>query len=393
MTVTVAHRVLVLTTGYQPTIGGAETYARTVAHGLAACGHDVRVVTDHVAGTPDRTVEGPVEVIRLRRYRELLDDESKLAWEQLYFGVLPELAEVLLDRRPDVVLANSLETTIVGRIVADQWEVPLIGAYHEQAPEVEPFGHGRLTTVYGRLAPDLILAGSRFYAARARRHLPADRVRLVYHGVDTDLFRPDLNRQQTRARHGVGADQLLILNSGRLKERKGQLELIRAFAMVDDPRAQLLIVGSVSSASLGYAELLESEIDRLGLRDRAAIARDVAYSSMPTVLAAADIVAQPSLAEGLGLAVLEAMSAGRPVVATRIGGFDELRMTTDNAVLIDPSDVPGLARALARLVADGDGRAALGRAGRHHVVENFSLKAMIEQTDLAVRGVIARCSR
>lgn len=382
-------RVLLLTSAYPPVVGGAETYARTVARGLVARGHDVTVVTDQVPGAPSRTVDGALRIARLGGYRGLLVDESKLAWEQLYFGLLGELAAVVGDVRPDVVLANSLETTIVGRVVADDCGVPLIGAYHEQAPEAEPFGRGVLATVYGRLAPDMVLAGSHFYAERALHHLPPDRVRLVYHGVDTDMFGPDVPRAPMRERHGVCDDDLLVVSLGRLKERKGQLELVRAFGRLTGSPARLLIVGSVSSASTEYAGLLEAEIDRLGLRGRAAVDRGLGYESMPAVLAAADVVAQPSLAEGLGLAVLEGMSAGRPVVATSIPGFDELRLTESIALVVAPGDVPALAAALQRLVDDAGLRRALGHAGREHVIACFSLRSMIERTDAAVREVVA----
>jgi glycosyltransferase involved in cell wall biosynthesis len=382
-------RVLVLTTGYHPTIGGAETYARTIGHALAARGHDVLIATDRVGGEPGRSVDGPVRVARLHEYRSLLDDPSKLAWEQLYFGVLPELGRVLGDWRPDVVLANSLETTIVGRMVADDLDIRLVGAYHEQDPLGEPFGIGRMSLAYRRSAPDLVLAGSRMYADRARAFLPADRVRLVHHGIDTDLFHPDTDGSAMRKRFGIEDEHVLIVNSGRLKERKGQLELVRAFATVADGSARLLIAGSVSSASIDYADGLYAEIDRLGLTARVTIAQDITYPEMPGLLAAADMVAQPSLAEGFGLAVLEAMSTARPVIATRIDGFEDLRLTPDNAVVVATREVDRLGHALAGLVADAGRRAALGQAGRCHVVENFSLAAMADRTELAVRSVIA----
>ncbi len=292
--------------------------------------------------------------------------------------------------RPDVVVSNSLEMTIVGRIVADQYDAPLVGIYHEQAPEAEPFGRGRMSLAYRRAAPDLVLAGCEFYAERARSFLSDEIVRVVYHGVDTGLFSPRTSRLKVRSRYGLRDDEILIVNSGRLKPRKGQLELVRAFASICDERARLLIVGSLSSASIEYADSLEKEINRLDVGHRTIIDRNVGYVDMPEVLAAADLVAQPSLAEGFSLAVLEAMSVGRPVITTRIASSAEMRLSSDNAILVAPGEVDELASALNELVDDRDLRLMLGRAGRKHVVDNFSLDNMIEQTDQAIRSLVAR---
>ncbi|MDT7782683.1 MAG: hypothetical protein QOF58_1102 [Pseudonocardiales bacterium] len=381
-------RVLLLTSGYAPIIGGAETYAQTLAEGLAASGHEVLVVTDQVAGHPASERLGGVRVARLSGYRALLDDPSKLPWEQLYFGVLPELEEVLRGFTPQLVVANNLETTVIGRVVAFELDVPLVGTYHEHAPEEEPFGQGKMALGYRFLSPDLVLAGSRSYQARALRHLPADRVRLIYHGVDTDTFRPDVGGAAVRARYGIAPDEKLVVNSGRLKPRKGQLALLRAFAAQDDPSARLLIVGGVSSASLEHAALLESEIDQLGLRSRVRIDREVTYQQIPAVLAAADVVAQPSTSEGLGLALIEAMAMGRPVIATNIPGFDEILTADGLALVVEPDDVDGLAAALRTMLADPGARARLAAAGHQHAVEHFSRKKMLEHTEAALLEVV-----
>lgn len=382
-------RVLLLTSGWPPTMGGAETYAYTLAEGLAERGHEVVVATDRVAGTPVRDRVGTVDVLRFGEYHDLIADPSKLPWEQLYFGLLPELAARLDRWRPDVVVANSMETTVVGRILAAQWNLPLVGSYHEHAPQDEPFGAGKMAMAYGWLRPDLVLAGSRSYAERALRHLPAHMVRLIHHGVDTRTFRPDVDGSAFRARYGITRGETLVVNAGRLKPRKGQLGLIHAFAALGHhDGARMVIAGDVSSASLDHAALLESEIDRLGLRDRVRIDREVGYAEMPALLAAADVVAQPSLSEGLGLSLIEAMSSGRATVATRIAGFDEI-VTRDGLVeQVDPDRTDQLTAALDRLLGDHEHRALLADSGRRHVVEHFSRTRMLERTEQALREAV-----
>ena len=385
-------RTLILTSSYPPTMGGAETYAHTLAHGLARDGFDVVVVTDAVAGAPrDERTDG-VTVARRDGYRALLADPGKLPWEQLCFGLLPDLEDVLRDWRPHVVVANSLECTVLGRIVADDLGVPLVGAYHEHDPRLEPFGAGRLSLGYRVLAPDLVLAGSTSYAARALEHLPAERVALVLHGVDTDVFddRPELRDQASavRRRYGVQDHELLVVTSGRLKERKGHLELIRAFASLRRTDAVLAVVGGVSSSSLEYADTLAETVAAC-TDARVVVDTTASLADMPAVLAASDVVAQPSRSEGLGLALLEAMSMARPVVATRIDGFDEVLGPDGPAVRVPVGDVDAIADALTTLLDDADLRRTLGAQAREHVLAGFSRRRMIASTAALLEQVAA----
>ncbi|MBV9023272.1 MAG: glycosyltransferase family 4 protein [Streptomycetaceae bacterium] len=264
-----------------------------------------------------------------------------------------------------------------------------MAAFHEQAPEREPLGLGRLRLVYDTLRPTLVLAGSCFYADRARRF--GARTELIYHGVDTDVFHPKVDPGPTRRRYGYADGDVVIVCAGRLKERKGILETLHAFAEVHAAHrgTRLLVVGSVSSASLEYAARLESDVERLGLRDVVTIDRTVTFSQMPQILAAADIVAQPSLEEGLGLAVLEAMSAGRPTVTTDIPGITEILTTPGIALTVPPGHVRPLAAALETLVRSPRQRAELAAKGREHVETHFSRQHMARRTEAAIQSVTA----
>lgn len=377
-------RILLLTSGFPPVVGGAETYAWTVASALADRGHEVVVLTDGADGADgvDGTSTAPrFRVHRLTGYLELLADPSKLRWEQLYFGLLPETSAALGAWRPDIVLANSLETTVLGRIVAEEFTVPLVGAYHEHAPQHEPFGVGRLSAVYGFLRPDLVLAGSGFYQERAVTRLGGDRVRLIHHGVDTELFHPGVDGAAVRSRYGVGPGDLFVVSAGRLKPRKGHLELVRAVALLGRSDVRLLIAGSVSSASVAYAEDLRRAVEESGLSGRVTIDRTISHRDMPAVLAAADVVAQPSHEEGLGLSVLEAMSSGRPVVTCSVPGIREILTAADLAVLAPPGDSAALAQALSTCLDDEGLRTSLARRGREHVLRHFSQQRMIDATE------------
>jgi glycosyltransferase involved in cell wall biosynthesis len=103
-------------------------------------------------------------------------------------------------------------------------------------------------------------------------------------------------------------------------------------------------------------------------------------SGAAACLAAADVVALPSLQEGLGVAALEAMAAGRPVVGSRVGGLAEAVIHERTGLLVLPGDPHALALALARVARDAALRARLGAAGRAHVLERYTLARMAEGT-------------
>ncbi|WP_225824066.1 glycosyltransferase family 4 protein [Streptomyces naphthomycinicus] len=387
-------RILMLTSSFHPVIGGAETYAFEIARGLAGAGHTVWVVTDLPRGIPaDADVPGDPEgvvVRRLHRFQADLEDAAKIRWEQMAHGLHTELAACLEEARPDVVMTNSLDTAVLGKTLAIAAGIPWAASFHEQDPGGEPLGEARMRLVYGLLAPRLVLACSEPFAERARRWGSKDRTVLVHHGVDTDLFHPGRASDAVRRRYGIADESLLVVSAGRLKARKGHLETIRAFAQLHAkfPEARLLIVGSVNSASEEYAGRLESELDRLGLRELAQIDRDVTFDGMPGILASADIVSQPSHAEGLSLALLEALSSGRATVATDIPGTREILPVPGIAEVVPPQEVAPLAEALIRLAGDRALRDAYGRRARAHVEESFSCRRMVEETAALLSGLI-----
>ncbi|GAA2802800.1 hypothetical protein GCM10010441_29400 [Kitasatospora paracochleata] len=385
-------RLLILTATFHPLIGGAETYAFQVAQLLAARRHQVTVATDLPSGhQPGEQIDGDpagVRVERLSSYRTTT--ESTIAWEQMAFGLLPELQYLVDDFRPDILLSNSLDTAITAKMLALGADIPWAAAFHEQQPEAEPLGAGRLRMVYETLRPDLVLAGSAFYAARALHWAPDLATALIHHGVDTDLFHPARREPHVRERYGLTREHLLIVCAGRLKHRKGMHNLLPAFAEIHrrHPETRLLIAGSVNSASRAYADQLHAQIGALELDGVVTVDETVPYTGMPALLAEADIVAQPSLAEGLGLAVLEAMASGTPVITTDIPGTREITTRSDIALVVAPDQVPPLAKALDQLVTDPHVRKSLGERARAHVEEHFSHARMADHTQAALADLI-----
>ena len=108
------------------------------------------------------------------------------------------------------------------------------------------------------------------------------------------------------------------------------------------------------------------------------------------ILAALDLFVMPSLAEGLGVAALEAMACGLPVVASAVGGLRDLVTDGATGLLVPPADPVALAKAINKLASEPKLRAAMGAAGRIRVADHFSLAAMAQRTLALYRDCLAR---
>jgi glycosyltransferase involved in cell wall biosynthesis len=191
----------------------------------------------------------------------------------------------------------------------------------------------------------------------------------VPNGVDAARFALDDDPAQMRSEYGLPARGPVIGTVGRLTALKRQDVLLNGFARLDHPTARLLIVGDGPAR-----EELVNLAARLGITDRVVFA---GYRERPErALAAMDVFALTSDSEGMPLAILEAWAAGKPVLATRVGGVPELVADGRTGVLFPAGDDAALAYRLNRLLADVPAAAAMGAAGRALVRERYDTRAM-----------------
>jgi glycosyltransferase involved in cell wall biosynthesis len=186
-------------------------------------------------------------------------------------------------------------------------------------------------------------------------------VSVVYNGVDTTHFAP---RQRPAAREG---SRVRFAALGRLDPRKG-LDLALA-ALVKVPRAELDIVGDGEARAS-----LEQLVRRLGLGDRVRFSGFA--SDVRDAIARCDVALSSSRQEGLGIALLEAMAMGRPVVAVPVGGVPEIVRPGESGWLADVRSVDALARVMNAAIEDPDERLRRGIRAREDVVSRFSIAAM-----------------
>jgi glycosyltransferase involved in cell wall biosynthesis len=166
-----------------------------------------------------------------------------------------------------------------------------------------------------------------------------------------------------------------ILFLGQVEPRKGIYELLGALALLKDrfPSSILAIGGQ------GELEQVRQRAHELGLADRVSELGWVTAGQKAQELARAAIFCLPSHAEGLPMALLEAMAAGKAVVTTGVGGIPDAVVDGENGLLVEPGDVEGLAAALARLLGTDDERRRLGERARATIRERFESGVVIER--------------
>lgn len=228
------------------------------------------------------------------------------------------------------------------------------------------------------------------------RHLVDDfkreeaKVRLIFNGVDASKFRNDYTEDRKRAvkkKYGL-KDGPVVGIICRLAGDKGHAFLIEAFkgVLLRVPEAQLVIVGE---GKLKHD--LESRVDRLGIRDSAHFFD--ATTDPREFLAIMDVFTRPSIEEGFGIAVVEAMLMGAPVVATNVGGFKSILNEGEFGILVEPKDVPGLKDALVKMLTDRSFAEKTALAARQHAVLNFSAEKQAAQIEDVYAEVIGENKR
>lgn len=220
--------------------------------------------------------------------------------------------------------------------------------------------------------PDHCFTVSRYWQQRLRDEAGVE-CTVIYNGVDLTRYGPPQTgqRQAARQRFGVG-DELVFLNIGGIEPRKNTIGILKAFERVHarlqqaGRRGVLWLAGG--ETLLDYTPYRDEFFDLLArspLQHEADVRLlgIVPDNDIPALYHAADVLAFPSVKEGWGLVVLEALASGLPVLASNLPTFREYLRDGDNALLVDPSDEDALAEGLHRLATDDTLRGTLVRGG------------------------------
>ena len=293
------------------------------------------------------------------------------------------LWRLMLQERPDIVHTHTSKTGILGRWAAKMAGVPII--VHTPHGHVF-YGH------FGPLVSRFFLAIERLMASITDRMVALsegertdyirfsvsspDKIVTIHSGVEIDRYmKAEVNVEEKRRSLGLNPNGLVVGTVGWLLPIKGPIHLLNAMAHIwrNHPEIRLVFVGK------GELEgKLRAEASRMGVSERVTFLgwRD----DIPEIMQILDIFVLPSLNEGMGRVLVEAMAAGRPVVASKVGGIPDLVEHKKNGFLVGPGDVNGTSLAIKRLLIDREMRDEMGRMGRA-MAQNFTVKGMVEKID------------
>jgi glycosyltransferase involved in cell wall biosynthesis len=208
----------------------------------------------------------------------------------------------------------------------------------------------------------------------AAEGVPSDRLALVPNGIDLRRWAALPDAATARMRLGVRATATVALHVANLNRHKGHAELLEGLALARDalPRDFVLLCAGRDD---GIGVELEARAGALGL---GSVVRWLGPSSnVPELLAAADFAISASHHEGSSNAVLEAMAAGRPVVATAVGGTPEAVDHGVHGLLVAPRDPGAMGRAVAAMATGASMRAAMGRAAARRIERDYALSTCV----------------
>jgi len=293
------------------------------------------------------------------------------------------LAELLRRERIDLLHAHLYHANLIGRLAARRAGIPCVVSIHNTY--TRPKWHRRLANWWlARRHTGAIIAGSEEIRRDILRydHVRPQLVEVIPNAVDLSRSASALTREAARERLGLAAEAYVLGTVGRLEEQKGHRFLLDA---LDRLRAQgldavLLLVGGGREEAA-----LREQAARLALGERVCFLgmRD----DLGDLFRAMDLFVMPSLWEGLSLAMLSAMAAGLPVVATHVGGVPEVLGDDERGFVLPPGDAVALAERIAWCHAHPDAATRAGTAGAAHVRANYSDAALVSRVEAVYERV------
>ncbi len=352
---------------YPPVGGGGGNATQQIGRALVKRGAKVTVLTATQGQLPRRENDNGVQVYRIwaaRRHQDRCSIPEMLVFLAHALLTAPGLAR---QNKTDAALVFfGMPTGPIGWWLKKYMGLPYVVSL--QGGDVPGFMSDEMAT-YHRVAGPVIsevwrkafavVANSTGLAALAQRHAPDVDIQMIPAGADLNAMTPS----PVPTLEGP----LRLLFVGRLVHQKGLDILLRALAKIKDDDWTLTIAGEGP-----LKEELTSASRALGLAERITFRGWLGRDQLPEVYEQADVFVLPSRDEGMPNAMLEAMSAGLPVVGSKVAGLDEVVIDGDCGVLVPPENTEALSEALHSVISDRDKAFMLGQAARKRVEAHYS---------------------
>ncbi|MDP2923095.1 MAG: glycosyltransferase [Candidatus Omnitrophota bacterium] len=291
-------------------------------------------------------------------------------------SVIRKLAAVIRENDIDIINTHLWGANFWGRIAAKKAGVKVIIAT-EHNEDVWKSGLFLMLDRWLVRSTDKIIAVSNkvkeFYVGKG---IPEEKIEVIYNGVESkSLAGYESLAGSIREEFGIKKDEIVLAIIGRLVPQKGHRYLFEAVSALDGQyKVKVIVVGDGP-----LLRSLRSQVARLKLQEKViftGLRKDV-----KEILGITDILVMPSLREGLPMVALEAMAAGVPIIAAKVGGIPEIITDCQNGLLVDSENSKEISQAIRRLVQDRALLQKLGKNARHTFENGFTNEIMLEKTE------------
>ena len=282
------------------------------------------------------------------------------------------LRSVIRDVRPDLVAAHTSHAHHHAVLAAPPTPVVV----HRRVDFA--VGGNPLSRLQYRRATGFVAVSEAVRQVLVRGGVDPEVISVVHDGVDPVRVASTRDRDEVRAELGVPVDGLLVGSVGALVPHKGHAHLVEALAWLDNDRQDIwgVLIGDGPERST-----LQGRIDEWKIGERTRILGE--RSDVADLLGALDLFVHPSVEEGMGQAIVEAMLAGVPIVASSAGGIPEVLDDLTTALLVAPGDGAALSRAMLAALRATERSRQRAEAACHSAAERFSVTRMVEGTEAA----------
>jgi glycosyltransferase involved in cell wall biosynthesis len=369
----VDRKLSILLFGTQMAIGGAQRVLLDQARWFRAHGHRVTAVFFYdKEGLHGAWQEGAgMPLLTMTR----LEDQGLISKARALIQGLLRLWRLLRRERFDVIETFTYDSNLLALPLAWLAGVPVRIATHHGMIEGFPRGLERLHAwlVNAGVASILVSVSTKALEQAAKAGAKRERMVVIQNGI-VPVRSDHPHGDGVRSEMGLAEEDVLLLSVGRLVYQKGHEFLVRAMPRILGRHPQVRAVICGEGALRGA---LRAQIAELRLEDSVFLTGN--RPDIDRFLNTADIFVLPSRWEGLPVALLEAMSAGLPVVATHVEGVEEVVQNETQGLLVPPGDSEALAVALIELIGRGEARRRMGEAARQRIEESYTVDIMCEK--------------
>lgn len=355
-------KILFINNEFPPIGGGGSILTSYMAKNLVKLGHQVVVVTSKFSTLPDKEKVDGYQVVRIPALRSSKDFSNYLELMTFFVSGIVNIPKIIKGFKPDLIQSFfSVPSGAISYMLSKKFNIPY--AVYLGGSDVPGANPGRHKFIYPFVTPvikkvlkesQMVTACSDMLIDLVKKELPDMKVLKIPNGVDSDYFVPPTEKPKN--------PPINILGVGRIMPRKGFQHLIEALSVLkkdERKKVRLTLIGSGD-----YRKTLEE----IALKNKTSEIIDfvdsVPYSHLKDYYQRAHIFCLPSLAEGMPLAMIEAMACGCAILGTDVAGNQELIKDGVNGYLVKPGESEQLGKRLLDMVRDFKKTESMGKESR-----------------------------